>query len=88
MPPELLPSYKFQYFFSNRNPSIDSRLMCLDYNPNFSKPSSCINPTHVASSSCINLAHVPSFNYVDPNVVASFTIVLIQRGKNQLLMML
>ncbi len=87
MPLELPPSYKFQYFFSSRNPSVDNPLVCPNHNPIFSPPSSYINPTHVASSSsCLDLAHVAFFNcinsfhvasssYINPSVVAFSTIV-------------
>jgi hypothetical protein len=36
---------------------------------------------HAASLNCISLAHVASFNYVNPNVVASFIIVLDPKRK-------
>jgi hypothetical protein len=61
--------------------------MCLDYNPKFSPPSSCVDPTHVtsssshvdlvhvASSSCVVLAHLALSNYVNPSVVMSSIIV-------------
>jgi hypothetical protein len=87
MLPELPPSYKFQYFFSSKNPSVDNPLVCLNHNPIFSPPSSYVNPTHVASSSscvylapvasssCIGSSHVALFGYVNPSVVASSTIV-------------
>ncbi len=91
--PELSPSYKFQYFFSSRNPSINSLLVCLDYNPNFLPLFSCLDPTHVASSSsyidlvhvasfsCVNRAHLALSNYIDPSVVVFSTIVPNPKGK-------
>jgi len=93
MPLELPPSYKFQYFFFSRNPSVDNPLVCPNHNPIFSPPSSYINPTHVtsssicvdlahvASSNCISSSHVASFGYVNPNVVASSTIVPNPKGR-------
>jgi hypothetical protein len=75
--------------------------VCFDYNPKFSPPSSCVNPTHVASffsyidlvhvasSSCVSPIHLALSNYVDPSDVASSTIVLNPKGKKkQLLMMM
>ncbi len=94
MPLELPPSYKFQYFFSSKNPSVDTSLVCPNHNPIFSPRSSYINPTHVASSSsCVNLAHVAffscigsfhvaSFGYINPSTVMSSTIVPDPKGKN------
>jgi len=93
MPLELPPSYKFQYFFSSKNPSVDNPLVCPNHNPIFSPPYSYINPTHVASSSsCVDLAHVAFFNcigsshvasssYINPNVVVLSTIVLNPKGR-------
>jgi len=98
---ELMSSYKFQYFFYSKNPYINNLIVCFDYNPNFSPPFSCINPTHVASSSsyidlvhvasssCVGPVHLTLSNYVDLSNVASSTIVPNPKGKiNKMLMML
>jgi hypothetical protein len=81
MPLELLPLYKFWYFFFTRNLSISNPLVCLDYNPKFSPPFGCVDPTHVASSSCVVPAHLALSNYVDPSVVTSSIIVPNPKGE-------
>jgi len=67
--------------------------VCFDYNPNFSPPSSCVNPTtsfsnyidfvHFASSSYVNPIHLALSNYVDPSNVASSIIVPNPKGEKK-----